>query len=85
MSAVSKIAELGIGECYDQMAYFVHPASVKAVNKCKQALKNTLSTAIVRAKLRNTTAVYQMRVFHTHLHDFDVVVAGIVRREEDEL
>lgn len=85
MSVVDRIASLRNGDNYSQMVYFRHPVSLEEVNDCKEKLKNKLSSAIARAKSRDFEAQYQLRIFHTHLFDFDVVVGAVVVCEEEEL
>lgn len=85
MSAVQLVADLEVGEAYAKAVYL--PAtefSPERVKDAKRKLMHTLSSVVARVRADYDV---QLRIFTTHgfTNTYDVVVTGIIVREDDEL
>jgi hypothetical protein len=84
-SAVSQVAELKDGESFCR-AKFIPANSISAENiyRAKRELMGILSPVLSRARERNP-GNYRMSGIHSFTKDFDVVVAVVITRIDDDL
>lgn len=84
-SVVAQVAALPVGDSYTKAifipAYRITPALIRDT---KRRLLSSLTPILSRVHARQPWSKYRMHGIHSLTRDFDVVVAVVVVREDDE-
>jgi hypothetical protein len=84
-SAVKQVSKLAIGEAYCRARFITaFQYSPDLIRDTKENLMRDVSPVIARAK-KATCNEYRAHTIHSFTRDYDVVVAIVVVRMEDEL
>jgi hypothetical protein len=86
LSAVALVLELREGEAYAKAVFI--PAtqfSPDRVKDEKRRLMHTLSSVIARAHAKRPNLALRIYTTHSFTNSYDVVVAGLIVQQEEEL
>lgn len=85
LSAVKQVSNLAVGEAYCRARFIsAFQYTPDRVREAKECLMHDISPVIARAK-KATFNEYQSHSIHSFTRNYDVVVAVVVVRMEDEL